>query len=452
MQSIISLEVVTSLAENGFSLDELVITANKLFSEKGIAGLLGLVLRIVDEYITMNIRQKKSSTWQPRGCCASPDYVFQDNPSRQFRTSCGLIEINWRRLRCKCCGKTTIPLKEFLGVDDYQSKTAELEKIVMEVVSEQSYRRSSNHLGTIGNIPVPKSTAHRWVVKSDCDEIDPGIETFDQLFADGTGYKQRCNKKAGTSNRGELKIALGIDNKGLVVPLGSWSHESWQEIAVAIKGNRPKDKPVADVLVADGEPGLSEALAKLCNESQRCQWHFIHDLGYSMWKDKAPKAERDHMTADLINMIGIEIPQEDFQNVSQEEKQKITERLEQARCDIRDLYNYLMSKGYDTAAGYVKNGGDKIFTYLERWLRTGLITPRAASRIERMMREIARRLKRMAFGWSPEGAAKMARIIIKRFTSSHQWDTFWKNKLKLDGKVIMLIKSIKALSPQTLGQ
>ncbi len=117
-----------------------------------------------------------------------------------------------------------------------------------------------------------------------------------------------------------------------------------------------------------------------------------------------------------------------------------------------DLYNYLQSKGYDEAAGYVNRGGQKVFTYLDRWLRTGLITPRAASMIERMMREIARRLKRMAFGWSPEGAAKMARIIIKRFTSANQWKEYWEKRLKIDGKVIMALTSIKTVSPQTLGR
>ena len=379
MQSIIALEILTALAENGFSLDELVISTRNLFAQK------------------------------------------------------------------------VIPLKKFLGLEAYQSKTAELEKTVVEVVSEQSYRRSSSHLKTIGNIPVPKSTAHRWVAESRCDKIDTGTETFDQLFADGTGYKKRCNKKEGTSNRGELRIALGVDKQGSVVPLGSWSGESWNKIAEDINGKRT-GQPVADILVSDGEIGLSESLAELCNEHQRCGWHFIRDLNYTMWQDGAPKAERDTKQKELINIIGIEIPEEDFKNVSDQERQEIMGKLERAKKDMNDLYNYLQSKGYAEAAGYVNRGGKNIFTYLDRWLRTGLITPRAASMIERMMREIARRLKRMAFGWSPAGAAKMARIIIKRFTSADQWKEYWQNKLRIEGKVIMALTSIKAVSPQPLGR
>lgn len=451
MQNIIALEVLTSVSESGFSLDELVIATRQLFEHEGMPGLIGLILRLLDENLSLQLRQKASG-WKPTSCCVEPDYEFQDRPERRFRTSAGQVQIRWRRLRCRTCGQSTIPLRELLGLQAYQSKTAELEKTVMEVVSEQSYRRSSQHLETIGHIPVPKSTAHRWAAESPCDRIDTGTETFDQLFADGTGYKRRCNKEAKTSNRGELRIALGVDKQGFVVPLGSWSGESWDEIAQAIKGKRRDDQPVAEVLVSDGERGLSEALADLCNEQQRCGWHFIEDLNFAMWQDGAVKSERDVKKQELINIIGIELPEKDFQTVSSQEREEISSKLDKARDDLDRLSDYLTSKGYDEAAGYVKRGGKNIFTYLERWLKTGLITPRVSSMIERMMREIARRLKRIAFGWSPAGAAKMARVIIKRFTSAAQWDEYWKNRLKIQGKILMVLRDVRVVSPQPLGR
>lgn len=451
MQRIIALEVLTSVAENGFSLDELVVSTVELFQREGMSGLIGLVLGLVDEALSLRVQQQPSSR-QPAACCDRPAYELQDRLDRRFRTSAGLVSIRWRRLRCRHCGKSIIPLREFLGLQTYQSKTAELEKTVMEVVSEQSYRRSSGHLKTIGQIPVPKSTAHRWAVQSSCDELDSGTETFDQLFADGTGYKQRCSKAAGSRNRGELRIALGVAKTGSVVPLGSWSEKSWEAIAQEIKGRRQEAQPVAEVLVSDGEIGLSESLASLCNDHQRCSWHFIRDLNYSLWKDQAPKNQRDTIQHALISMIGIELPKTDYQNVRSQERQEIEARLRQAQADMEHLHDYLRSKGYEQAAGYVRRGGQNIFTYLERWLKTGLITPRAASMIERMMREIARRLKRIAFGWSPEGAAKMTRIIIKRFTSAKHWQDYWKKRLKINGNVIMLLRCIKTVTPQPLGR
>ncbi len=164
MQSIISLEVLTAVAENGFSLDELVITARKVFEQEGMPGLIGIILRLVDENISLRLCQGKSP-WQPTGCCEQSSYEYQDRQERRFRTSAGTVKIRWRRLRCLNCGKSLVPLREFLGLDVYQSKTAELEKTIIEVVSEQSYRRSSNHLATIGNIPVSLGVTK---IQADC--------------------------------------------------------------------------------------------------------------------------------------------------------------------------------------------------------------------------------------------------------------------------------------------
>jgi len=104
------------------------------------------------------------------------------------------------------------------------------------------------------------------------------------------------------------------------------------------------------------------------------------------------------------------------------------------------------------AADYLIRAKKNIFGYVRRWLKTGIVTPRVSSMIERMMREIARRLKRMAFGWSEEGAAKMARIIIKRFTSASQWGQYWRDRLRIQDNVMLVLMSIRVENPQPLGR
>ena len=61
-----------------------------------------------------------------------------------------------------------------------------------------------------------------------------------------------------------------------------------------------------------------------------------------------------------------------------------------------------------------------------------------------MMREIARRLKRMAFGWSEKGAAKMTRIIIKRFTSAVEREEYWEERIRITGNVKLAPEGIYA--------
>lgn len=451
MQNIITLEVLSATSEKGFSLDELVFRTKELFEKEGLAGFVGLILHQADERICMNMVRGKIKH-NRQSCCSSPQYEHHGQSNRQFRTSVGKVMIQWRRLRCRNCGRTTIPLREFLGLERYQSKTSELEKIVTEVVSEQSYRRSSSHLDIIGNIPVPKSTAHRWVVQSECDQIDTGTETFELLFADGTGYKRRPDQDSGINNRGELRIALGVDKSGSIMPLGAFCGKSWDQIAVVIQGDRDAKKAVAEMLVSDGEQGLTQNLAKLCKNQQRSHWHAVRDLNHMMWQDKAEKVERKQMQKKLSAIIGIELPGEDYEKVDDSDKTALTDAVAAGEYEIRKLIKKLLDKGYVTAADYLIRASKNMFSYIRRWLLTGIVGPRASSMIERMMRELARRLKRMAFGWSEEGAAKMARIIIKRFTSAGQWEKYWRDKLRIQDNVLLVLRAIKVENPQTLGR
>jgi len=397
MQNIITIDVFCATSEKGFSLDELVFKTKQLFETEGLAGFVALILQLIDEIICMRIVQGKMKP-DKQPCCTRPTFGHHDLSDRRFRSSVGDIIIRWRRLKCRHCGKTITPLREFLGLELYQSKTSELEKMVTEVVSEQSYRRSSSHLDIIGSIPVPKSTTHRWVAQSNCDQIDTENQPLDLLFADGTGYKRRPDPDKDISNRGELRIALGVDKSGSIVPLGAFSGKSWEEISTIINGQTEQGEPLADILVSDGERALAKNLAGLCKGHQRSHWHLVRDLNYTMWQDDAGKLERKQMQKDLAAVIGIEIPKDDFEPVCSEDREALGNAVESAEKDVRALIGKLLDKGYEKAADYLLRASRNMFSYARRWLDTGIVTPRVSSMVERMMRELARRLKRMEIG------------------------------------------------------
>lgn len=450
MQRSIALEVVAAVAEDGFSLDELVYRTRQLFEEKGLPGFVALVMRLVEDRLILRLVQGQEG-WRPARCCDQPQYELLDRLERRMRTSLGEIDFTWRRVRCRHCGRSVIPLREFLGLRPYQSKSSELEQVVAEVVSEQSYRRTSSHLDSIGRIPVPRSTAHRWVMQSGCDEVSMSDETFQTLLADGTGYKRRPT--AQRDNQGQLRIALGIRGDGKVVPLGAWTESTWEQVAAAVGEGLPEGKKRAELLVSDGEPGLPQNMGPLAEQEQRCHWHMVHDLDARMRHDQAPKPERRAMQKELAGLIRVELPEQDHAPVKPEDRARLEQEVQQAHAGVDQLVRRLFQKGYEEAGRYVASARDRLFSYVRIWLEHGVANPRAASFIERTMREIARRLKRMAFGWSPAGAAKMARIIIKRFTSAAQWDAYWKQRLGITGKVLLALRDIRVMeNPQPLGR
>ena len=60
------------------------------------------------------------------------------------------------------------------------------------------------------------------------------------------------------------------------------------------------------------------------------------------------------------------------------------------------------------------------------------------------MRELARRIKRIAYGWSDKGVTKVAMIILKRFINEKEWEDYWKKKMGIIGNVMIDIGNYQA--------
>jgi len=62
------------------------------------------------------------------------------------------------------------------------------------------------------------------------------------------------------------------------------------------------------------------------------------------------------------------------------------------------LIKTFQEKGYKHGASYLENLSGRLFTNIELWLKTGIIVPKTISLLEKVFREIGRRLKRIAWG------------------------------------------------------
>jgi hypothetical protein len=453
MQQHINFGLLVSLSNHGFSLDELVLRLGEAFETGGFPGVLSLILNGVDEALCLALtgwhQDVVADCFKP--CCEHCRWELKEREERTIRTSLGKLEMRWRRLRCVSCGKSFVPLRQWLGLEKWQSKTTELEKVVVEIVSEQSYRRSSDHLERIGAIPVPRSTAHRWVVESRCDQIPQSPEKLQVLMADGTGFKRRPDAAQGKNNQGEVRVAIGLTPEGRAVALGSWSGKSWAEIGLDLEQfEQRKDGTIAEVLVSDGEPGLAEGLAGLYNRAQGCHWHIVRDLGAKLWKEGAPLGQRQLEKKALASIIALEIPAEEVQPIDPSEKAAWQQKIRQAEAELDKLAFGLHERTWHRAAEYVLTLKKRLFGYLEFWLQTGLIVPRTNSFLERVMRELGRRIKRIGFGWSEEGAAQMCRILLRRITDPKDWETWWQEKLGIANNVVCSIRDMKLITPKVI--
>lgn len=434
----VSMDLQFCLSEEQFSLDILVQKLSELFMQKAFVNILQLLLTLIQEVLVLRMLNGKSS------CnCGAAKWQLNGDFNRRIRTSLGDLHMSFVRMKCAACGKNFAPLQRLLKLGRYQTKTNELEKLVAETVCETSYRRGSAQLLRDRNLKLSFRTANDWILRTNCDEIvlpEEKMKQPMQIMPDGTGFKGAGVN--GQACHGDLKVVIGVTQTGEIVPMGTWAGMSWAEIHENWKERKVAFAP-GSIVVCDGELGLSEGFAQYAEEQQRCQWHVNRDLYHAMRQNGAGVREVRPVQKRLAGALAIELPADDFEKVSEADKATLVTRMEDAEQKVSVLIGDLEGRGYEKAAGYLRRAKAGMFGYIRRWLKWGLVSPKASSMIERVMRELGRRIKNIAYNWSERGVTKIARIILKRFANRKEWNNYWEKLYGDDLSVIILLRNLK---------
>jgi hypothetical protein len=354
---------------------------------------------------------------------------------RRFSTVFGKLDLPIRVAECCTCGARYSPLLDALKLSPYVRKEANFEHQVIEAVIDTNYRRLiEGH-----SIDISLGGIHNIVVGSDIDKMDElpiDPDNLSAIMADGTGVKQQKGKK------GELRAVIGVTTDGEVEPLGTFANTRWAEIDHIIKERIKETKASGIPFIYDGEPGLDDFLSEVA-ESQRCTWHGPRGLYHSLWEDGLKKKDSQPQIDKIKHLIGIELPETDFELLKEEDKQQVKQQYESSKAEITELINIFKTKGYHHGAAYLENLSQRLFTHVEIWLKTGVIAPKTISLLERIFREIGRRLKRIAWGWSDSAVSKLSKMIILKKYSQEKWKQYWKQKLGIEGHFSIHIKNVE---------
>jgi hypothetical protein len=102
----------------------------------------------------------------------------------------------------------------------------------------------------------------------------------------------------------------------------------------------------------------------------------------------------------------------------------------------------LRTKNFLIAAVYVEDAKKNLFTSLRHWIETDELPPKVTSKIERLMREVARRIKKIGFNWAAKGVERVARIVLKIIAGRKFWEEEWRKKLGLENAVNLSLKGV----------
>lgn len=67
-----------------------------------------------------------------------------------------------------------------------------------------------------------------------------------------------------------------------------------------------------------------------------------------------------------------------------------------------------------------------MFGYILQFAEMGDIAPMASSMVKRVMSELARRIKHIAYGCIDKGVPEVVRTVLKRFTNAGECDDYWR--------------------------
>ena len=317
----------------------------------------------------------------------------------------------------------------------YCRKESNFEHEVIEAVIDTNYRR----LIEGRSIDISLGGIHNIVVGSDVNRLEQvpvDLHNLSAIIADGTGYKRQKGKK------GELRSVIGITTRGQVEPLGTFANTQWSDIERIVK-ERIKDTKASGIpFIYDGEPGLDDFLSDMA-ESQRCAWHAPRGLYHSLWEDGLKKKDSQPQIDKLKHLIGIELPETDYELLKEQDKEAVEEKYQSSKTEILQLIRVFKENGYHKGATYLQNLSQRIFTNIEIWLKTGLIAPKTISLLERIFREIGRRVKRIAWGWSDTTVTKLSKMIILKKYSKEKWQQYWKHKLGIEGHFSIRIAHVE---------
>jgi len=355
--------------------------------------------------------------------------------TRKISTVFGALNLRIRTVECLKCGARYCPLLSALQIGQYSRKEMNFEHEIVEAVIDTNYRRLIDGR----SIDISLGGIHNIVVGSDIDKTfqEPvSVEDLSGIIADGTGVKQHRGRK------GELRNVIGITKAGRVEPLGCFTNTEWPEIERIIKERIKEAAPYNIPFLYDGEPGLDDFLADVA-ESQRCTWHGPRGLYHSLWQDGLKKKDSQPETDKIKQLIGIELPEGDFEILKEEDKEKVKAKYESSKSEIKELIKTFYEKGYTHGASYLEKLSDRLFTNVELWLKTGVIAPKTTSLLERVFREIGRRLKKIAWGWSDTAVTNISKMIMVKQYSRDKWEKYWKEKLGIKGYFDIQIEAVE---------
>jgi len=317
-----------------------------------------------------------------------------------------------RRIKCGGCGHHFSPFLQFLGVEPYVRRAADLKDMAASLICDFSFGKVVKAFKTLLGFVVSKGWVHK-VVKE--YEVDFGHnENANGYMVDGTG-ENVCPQKRGKELRliGEItRYGKLIIRSAVIKPYKS----SWDSLVKILR----KTKTERPLVEADGDEEIKKAVFKGNPRAifQRCKWHVLHHLKWLFWNQDVPKPLRREVFYILLNALkmrkGI-----NFNTVNKDIIKRKGEYL-------LALAHWMDEKGYMEIGNYIREASLYVFSIVTEKLPAHVRWDSSIGKMERLMRELNLRTDIGGARWSEEGMLRVIRLKCAKLTNPDAWQRVMK--------------------------
>jgi hypothetical protein len=233
--------------------------------------------------------------------CGPGTLLRRGSRPRRLKTSSGLLVFALHQVTCRDCGRIWSPFDQWLGIAPRQRVCEELERKLVECVTELSYAKTcALGLAWLGESVSPK-TLHAAVQKRGAAVEFTPAPACAVVLGDGTKVP------AGKNPRGcdvwfslQLLGREEVDGRTRVTKrIAGWAMgpSAWKEAL-------PRGI-ATDLILTDRESGVPEFLQREHPEVRHglCEWHLGRTLNQLLLLDKVPVQERKALVGRLSGIL-----------------------------------------------------------------------------------------------------------------------------------------------------
>jgi len=309
-------------------------------------------------------------------------------------------------------GSIMRPFLLYIGLEPRKRVVEDLVFECAEAATYLTYRDSKTVIENLTKANVSKHRIHTYVqtVGAFIDEERRKAtdQKADLLYADGT-------KAHGLNgNKNEINVILGKDTEtGEKNLLGLTVNRKWEETAKQVKGK-------ADALISDADREMRNALIDKAMNYQLCVSHSVREMSFHLWKAGLPKQERKEIRTRLKTMLQT-LRNSAIKHLKDGDTERLQWRINKTLTDLKQLAQELMEDGLTTAAKFLRNSANYMVTFARLAIKQIRI-PYTNNLIERLMGEIAKRVKNKWMHWSTTSLENLLNILLVRYCNKRQFN------------------------------